>query len=762
MTGQIRVKKRSGELEPLNVDKFNKVIMHACEGLSGVSASEIAIKSNIQFYDKIPSQECMALSIRSAADLITEDTPNYQYVAGRLINYDLRKHVYGSFVPPKVKDHYDRIVEAGYYTPELGWAYTADEWKEFDKIIHHSRDNDLTYAGMEQLRGKYLVRNRVTGEIYETPQMAFLMIAATAFMKQDSEDRMAHVKAAYDAISQFDISLPTPVMAGLRTPERQLSSCTLIETDDNLHSITATGGAIIQYAANRAGIGIGASAIRGMGSPVRGGKVEHTGVIPFYKFLDAAVHSCSQGGVRKGSATLNVHIFHWEIEDIVVLKNNKGSQDNRIRSMDYCIQTNKYFYERFIRGENITLFSPSETPGLLEAFFTDDEKFIELYEKYERSRVRKKSIPAIDLFESIAQERVDTGRIYLMNIDHCNNHGSYIRDVAPIKMTNLCVEVTQHTKPLQGVDDPDGEISLCVLGAVNLGKVNVNSDLEKPCEILVRILNAVIDYQDYPLPAAENSTINRRHIGIGIINLAYWLAKRDYKYDGITAEGKAAVHSLAEAYSYYIIKASIKLAQERGAPCPAFNDTKWSQGLLPIDTYKKEVDEIVDPTLHQDWDALRTELYNHGILNTCLMAGMPSETSSQLSNATNGFEPPISLVSKKGSKDGILKQVVPEIRKLKNKYQLRWDQKSNKGYLEICAIFQKFMDQAISVNTWRDPRDYPDNKIPTSILMEDILYHYRLGGKNLYYHLTMDGAGEMVIDLPEGEIKQEECESCVL
>lgn len=760
----IRVKKRNGDLEPLNVEKFNKVIMRACEGLSGVSASEVALKSNIQFYDKISTSECIKLSIRSAADLITEENPNYQHVAGRLIAYDLRKQVYGSFTPPTVREHYERIRDLGYYTAALTDAYSEEEWYQLNRIVNHSRDDDIVYAGMEQLRGKYLIRNRVTGEYYETPQMAMILLAATCHA-DTTVDRMTHVKDLYDALSTFDISLPTPVMAGLRTPENQLSSCTLIECGDSLDSIIATNGAIMKYAANRAGIGIGTSYIRAEGSSVRNGTVEHTGVRPFLKTMDASVHSCSQGGVRKGSATCNMHIFHYEIQDFIVLKNGKGTQDNRIRTMDYCVHVSKLFYERLIEGGNITLFSPSETPGLVDAFYEDDEKFRELYEKYERSRVRKKVVPAIDLFSAIVQERKETGRIYIMNVDHVNNHGAYIRDVAPIRMTNLCVEITQHTKPMAYLDDPQGEIALCVLSAVNLGKIQQNSDLEKPCMVLVRTLNKIIDQQDYPIPAAAHSTLNRRHIGVGVINLAYWMAKRGIPYEGIDKTGLTTIHGLAEAFSFYMIAASIEMAKE-SRPCAYYDQTKWSQGLMPVDTYKKEVDELVDPKLHYPWESLRLELQKYGIRNTCLMAGMPSETSSQISNATNGFEPPLALVSKKKSKDGVLTQVVPEIRKLKNKYNLRWSQKSNRGYLEICAVFQKFMDQAISINTWRDVGDYEKGEIPVSELLEDLLYSYRIGNKNHYYHLTKDGAGEVEIKPEENSVDEptdeEACDSCTI
>ena len=616
-----------------------------------------------------------------------------------------------------------------------------------DLWIDHSRDETLTYAAMEQLRGKYLVQDRAKKVIHETPQVAFMLIAATLFHRY-GDDRLTYVKEFYDALSSFQISMPTPVMAGVRTNVRQFSSCVLIETEDSLDSINATSGAIVKYVSKRAGIGIGAGRIRALGSPINGGHATHTGVIPFYKHFQTAVRSCSQGGVRGGAATLYYPIWHYEVEDLLVLKNNKGTEDNRIRHLDYGVQFNKLFYERLLHGKDITLFSPSDVPELFEPFFSDIDKFRELYEIAERkTSIKKKKVPAIELFSAFMQERKDTGRIYLMNVDHANDHGSFIAEEAPIRMSNLCCEINLPTKPLEDINDPDGEISLCTLGAVNWGSIKEPKDFKKPCELLVRALDELLSYQDYPVLAAERSTLGRRPLGIGIINFAYWMAKNNMTYTDPNLE---MVDEWTEAWSYYLIKASADLAIEKD-PCHKSKQTKYANKMLPIDTYKKDVDELVEPNFKQDWDSLREQLANNGIRNSTLMALMPSETSSQISNATNGIEPPRALVSVKQSKDGVLKQVVPGIFHLKNKYELLWDQKSPSGYLKICAILQKYVDQGISVNTSYNPVHFEEEKIPMSILLQDLLMFYKYGGKQLYYFNTFDGATDE---------QDEDCESC--
>ena len=766
----MQVQKRDGRLEDINIDKLHKVVMYACEDITGVSASQVEINSQIQFYDKISSEDIQETLIKSAADLISEETPNYQYVAGRLINYHVRKMVYGIFEPPCLCDIVQKNIDTGFYDSEFTDLFTKDEINELQSFIDHSRDEYLTYAAMEQFRGKYLVQNRATGEIFETPQVAYMMIAATLFAKYPADKRMKYIKDYYDAISKFLISLPTPVMAGVRTPQRQFSSCVLIETDDSLDSINATSSSIVKYVSQKAGIGIGAGKIRAIGSKIRSGDATHTGVIPFYKLFQSAVKSCSQGGVRGGAATLYYPIWHLEIEDMLVLKNNKGTEDNRVRHMDYGVQFNKLMYERLIEGGNITLFSPNDVPEVYDAFFTDQDKFKELYEAAERkTSIRKKSIPAVELFSNFVQERKDTGRIYLQNVDHANTHGSFIEDVAPIKQSNLCCEIDLPTKPLTNIDDPEGEISLCTLSAVNWGAIKSLEQMEKVCDLAVRALDELLDYQEYPIEAARVSTMNRRPLGIGIINFAYWMAKNDSTYQEPDLE---MVDTWTEAWSYYLIKASADLAIEKGA-CPKSDETKYSLGITPNQTYKKDVDELIKHQERADWKSLRKQLKETGIRNSTLMALMPAETSAQISNSTNGIEPPRSYVSIKQSKHGVLKQVVPGFPRLKNKYDLLWEQKSPEGYLKIMSILQKYIDQGISVNTSYNPEHFEDEKVPMSMLLQHLVMFYKYGGKQLYYNNTHDGQGEIDINKEETAqvqfiesgnvaplLEDDDCESC--
>ena len=760
----MKVTKRNGHKEDLNIDKLHKVVMYAVDGLTGVSASQVEINSQIQFYDGIASTDIQETLIKSTADLISEETPNYQYVAGRLINYHLRKMVYNTFEPPCLCDIVQKNIDDGFYDPEFVELYTKEEINQLQSYIKHERDEDLTYAAMEQFRGKYLVQNRATGEIFETPQVAYMMIAATLFARYPEKKRMAYVKAYYDAISTFRISLPTPVMAGVRTPQRQFSSCVLIETDDSLDSINATASSIVKYVSQKAGIGIGAGNIRAIGSPIRSGDATHTGVIPFYKLFQSAVKSCSQGGVRGGAATLYYPIWHLDGEDLLVLKNNKGTEDNRVRHMDYGVQFNKLMYERLISGGNITLFSPKDVPELYESFFADQDKFKELYEAAERkTSIRKKSIPAIELFSAFVQERKDTGRIYLMNVDHANTHGAFIEEVAPIRQSNLCCEIDLPTKPLTHINDEEGEISLCTLSAVNWGVIKDFEEMNKVCKLAVRGLDELLDYQKYPVLAAELSTMKRRPLGIGIINLAFWMAKNDMTYQEPNLE---LIDEWAEAWSYSLIKASNKLAMEKGK-CPGTDETKYGLGITPNQTYKKELDELVPHKERQNWKELRKNLKEHGIRNSTLMALMPAETSAQISNSTNGIEPPRGYISIKQSKHGVLKQVVPGFPYYKNKYDLLWDQKSPQGYLKIMAVLQKYIDQGISVNTSYNPEHYDDEKVPMSVLIQDLLMFYKYGGKQLYYNNTFDGQGEIDInkddklpDLEAGELDDEDCESC--
>ena len=739
---QIQIIKRDGKKEPLDLEKMHKVVFYACRDLKNVSASQVEINSHLSFYNNIKSDEIQETLINSSANLISEEAPNYQYVGGRLINYHLRKMVYGQFEPWHILDLIKKNVQEEYYDTELLKTYTEQEWDTINGFIKHSRDENLTYAAMEQFRGKYLVQNRVTGELKETPQMCYMLIAATLFAEYPTNTRLRWVKEYYDAISNFDISLPTPVMAGVRTPQRQFSSCVLIETDDSLDSINATTSSIVKYVSQKAGIGIGAGSIRALGSPIRKGDAYHTGVVPFYKMFQAATRSCSQGGVRNGAATLYYPIWHYEVEDLLVLKNNKGTEDNRVRHMDYGVQFNKLMYERLIAGQDITLFSPHDVPGLYESFFEDQDKFKELYEKAERStKIRKKSIPASKLFAAFMEERKNTGRIYLMNVDNANDHGAFKKDVAPVRQSNLCCEINLPTKPLKSFDDPEGEIALCTLSAINWGNIKDPRDFNKPCELAVRGLDALLTYQNYPVKAAEMSTMKRRPLGVGIINLAYWMAKNNMTYSNPDLD---MIDRWAEAWSYYLIKASADLAVEKGA-CSGSNETKYSDGVLPIDTYKKEVDELVPHKERMAWTSLRKQLQATGIRNSTLMALMPAETSAQISNSTNGIEPPRSLVSIKQSKHGVLKQVVPGIHQLKNKYELLWDQESPEGYIKIMAILQKYIDQGISVNTSYNPTFYEDEKIPMSTMLGHLLTFYKYGGKQLYYFNTYDGAGEIEI-----------------
>lgn len=764
----IQVTKRDGTKEPLNVEKLHKVVFHACEDVTGVSPSEIEIQSQIQFYNGMKTSEIQETLIKSAADLINEDTPNYQFVGGRLINYTLRKEVYDGYEPCHVHDLVVKNTERGFYDPELINHYDENEWNKINGFIKHDRDESLTYVAMEQLRGKYLVQNRVTGEIFETPQMCYILIAATLFHNYPVETRLQYVKDYYDAISLHDISLPTPVMAGVRTPQRQFSSCVLIETGDSLDSISATASAVVKYVSQKAGIGIGGGSIRAIGTPIRKGDAYHTGVIPFYKHFQSAIKSCSQGGVRGGAGTIYYPIWHYEVEDLLVLKNNKGTEDNRVRHMDYGVQFNKLMYERLVTGGDITLFSPSDVPGLFDAFFANQGKFRELYETAERNtRLRKKTIPASQLFSSFMEERKNTGRIYLQNVDNANDHGSFLPDVAPIRQSNLCAEIDLPTKPLNDINDPDGEISLCTLSAINWGNIKSPADFEKACKLAVRGLDALLSYQNYPVLAAQLSTEKRRPLGVGIINFAYWMAKNDLSYQNIDKDGLELVDEWAEAWSYYLIKASADLAVEQGN-ISGIDETKYGQGITPNQTYKKDLDELVKHKERQDWKGLRKQLKATGIRNSTLMALMPSETSAQIANATNGIEPPRSLISVKQSKHGVLKQVVPEFRRLKNKYDLLWDQKSPEGYLKIMAVLQKYIDQGISVNTSYNPVYFEDEKIPMSVLLQHLLMFYKYGGKQLYYFNTFDGQGEIDIDkmtggeLAQGEVDDEDCESCTI
>lgn len=738
----ILVTKRDGSVESLQLDKIHRVVTWAAENLENVSVSQVEIKAQLQFNNNslIKTEAIHETLIKSAADLISPEEPNYQYLAARLAIFHLRKKAYGEFTPPPLEVHVKKLVELGFYDPLLLQEYTSEEFEAMDAEISHQRDMNFSYAAVKQLEGKYLIQDRVTHAVYESPQFAYMLIGASLFMNYgkiyNKEVRLNYIKKFYNLASTFKISLPTPIMSGARTKTRQYSSCVLIETDDNLDSIYTTAHAIGKYVSQRAGIGIGAGAIRALGSAIRGGEAVHTGVIPFYKHFQTAVKSCSQGGVRGGAATLFYPLWHLEVESLLVLKNNKGIDENRVRHLDYGIQLNKIMYERLRSNSMITLFSPNEVPGLYEAFFADQEEFERLYVKYEKDpTIRKKQIPAKDLFSILVGERASTGRIYIMHVDHVNTHGAFLPEVAPVRQSNLCMEITLPTKPLTNIKDTDGEIALCTLSAFNLGEIDSLTDLEESADIMVRALDQLLDIQDYPVLAAQNASMSRRTLGVGVTNYAYYLAKNGVKYSDGSAN--ALTHRTFEAIQYYLLKASNQLAKEFGK-CSKFNETTYSKGILPIDTYKKDLDAVCNEPLHYDWEALREEIVTHGLRNSTLSAIMPCETSSQITNSTNGIEPPRGYVSIKSSKEGALKIVVPEFERLKDQYELLWDIKDNTGYLQLVGIMQKFIDQSISANTNYDPNKFTGGRVPLQTMLKDLMISYKLGVKTLYYHNTRD------------------------
>ena len=756
MNQSLLVTKRDGSKERINLDKIHRVLDWAAEGLNNVSVSQVELRSHIQFYDGIRTADIHETIIKAAADLISRDAPDYQYLAARLAIFHLRKKAYGQFEPPKLYDHVVKLVEMGKYDKHLLEDYTAEEFAQMDEFIDHWRDMNFSYAAVKQLEGKYLVQNRVSGEIYESAQFLYILVAACLFSNYPRETRLSYVKRFYDAVSTFKISLPTPIMAGVRTPTRQFSSCVLIECGDSLDSINATSSAIVKYVSQRAGIGINAGRIRALGSPIRGGEAFHTGCIPFYKHFQTAVKSCSQGGVRGGAATLFYPLWHLEVESLLVLKNNRGVEGNRVRHMDYGVQLNRLMYQRLIKGGDITLFSPSDVPGLYDAFFADQDEFERLYMQYEADdSIRKQKVKAVELFSLMMQERASTGRIYIQHVDHCNTHSPFDPAIAPVRQSNLCLEIALPTKPLSDVNDENGEIALCTLSAFNLGVIESLDDLEELAVLAVRALDALLDYQDYPILAAKRGAMGRRTLGIGVINYAYYLAKNGVRYSDGSANN--LTHKTFEAIQYYLLKASNELAKEQGA-CPWFNETTYAQGVLPIDTYKKDLDTICNEPLHYDWETLRCEIKQHGLRNSTLSALMPSETSSQISNATNGIEPPRGHISIKASKDGILRQVVPEYERLKNAYELLWEMPNNDGYLQLVGLMQKFIDQSISANTNYDPSRFPSGKVPMKQLLKDLLTAYKFGAKTLYYQNTRDGAEDVQDDL-QAVAEDDGCES---
>ena len=761
-TKEINVIKRDGTKTPLDLDKVHRMVELACEGLAGVSESHVEVNSGLQFFDGIKTSDIQEILIRSANDLISLEAPNYQYVAARLLLFSLRKSVYGEHPDkhPHLRAHVDRCIASGIYDAGIVNQYTLEEWDKLNSFIDHDRDYLFTYAGIRQVADKYLVQDRSTGEIYETPQFMYIMVAATLFQDDDKFYRLDYVKKYYDAISKHRLNIPTPIMGGVRTPIRQFASCVLVDIDDTLDSIFSSDMAIGKYVAQRAGIGINAGRIRGINSKIRGGEVQHTGVVPFLKKFESTVRCCTQNGIRGGSATVHFPIWHQEIEDILVLKNNKGTEDNRVRKLDYSIQLSKIFYARFIQDAEITLFSPHDVPDLFDAFGTD--KFDELYESYEKNKeIPKKTVGAQKLILDLLKERAETGRLYIMNIDHCNDHSSFKDKVS---MSNLCQEITLPTDPIQHIDG-SGEIALCILSAINVGKINKLEEIDELCELAVRGLDALIDYQQYPVNAAKQSTLNRRSLGIGYIGLAHYLAKNGAKYDSVKAFD--LVHKLTERFQFALLTASNRMAMEKG-PCGYFGKTKYADGILPIDTYKKEVDEIIPNDLSCDWEFLRGRILEYGLRHSTLSAQMPSESSSVVSNATNGIEPPRDYLSVKKSKKGPLKQIVPSYQSLKNNYTLLWDMANNEGYIKVTAVMQKFFDQAISGNWSYNPENYPNNEVPMQVMANDLLTTYKYGWKTSYYQNTYDAKkdGDETSDNVDNLInellttEEEDCDSC--
>ena len=766
MSNGITVIKRNGDKDSLNLSKVHKMVEHACEGLAGVSASQVEISSGIQFFDGMKTSQIQEILVRSASDLISLESPNYQYVASRLLLFDLRKALNNHYEDhPPILDHVKKCADLDVYDKTIIEKYTDEEWKEIDSYIDYGRDYLFSYAGMRQVVDKYLVQDRSSGELYETPQQMYIMIALTLFQRYPKEKRLDYVRRYYNAISKHKINIPTPVMAGVRTPLRQFASCVLVDVDDTLDSIFSSDMAIGYYIAQRAGIGINAGRIRGINSKIRGGEVQHTGVIPFLKKFEATVRCCTQNGIRGGSATVHFPIWHQEIEDILVLKNNKGTEDNRVRKLDYSIQISKLFYARFMQNKDISLFSPHDAPKLYDAFGTPE--FDELYLEYENdTSVPRKTIGGQELFMSLLKERSETGRIYIMNIDHCNSHSSF-KD--KVNMSNLCQEITLPTEPINHIDDPNGEIALCILSAINVGKITQLDQMDELCDLAVRALEELIDYMDYPVEAAKRSTLARRSLGVGYIGLAHYLAKNGLKYSD--PEAWKLVHDLTESFQYHLLKASNNIAKEKGA-CEGFSHTKYSDGVLPIDTYKKEVDEIVSNNLNYDWNTLRNDIQEFGLRHSTLSAQMPSESSSVVSNATNGIEPPRDFLSIKKSKKGPLKQIVPGYPHLKSHYTLLWDMQDNGGYIRITAVMQKFFDQAISGNWSYNPSNYPNNEVPMSVMTKDLIETYKYGWKTSYYQNTYDAKSDLDVEDTKVSLEalvsnietsnESECESCTI
>jgi ribonucleoside-diphosphate reductase alpha chain len=772
----ITVVKRSGEKVPLDISKIQRQVAYDCKGIDGVSPSMIEIKAQIELHDGMSTETIDELLLKAMVDLIDEEenpeinNVNYQYVAGRQKVSMLRKEVYGSYTPPALYDIVKRNVEVGMYTEELLEWYTEEEWKIIDLFIDHDKDESYTYAAIAQLAEKYLVQNRATGQIYETPQVRYAIAAATAFHNEPKDKRLKYVKEYYECASDGHFTLATPVLAGLGTPTKQFSSCVLISSDDTLDSIFASGEMMAKYASKRAGIGLELGRIRPVGAPIRNGEIKHTGMIPFLKKWFADLRSCSQGGIRNASCTVTFPVWHAQFEDLIVLKNNQGTEEVRVRQMDYSVVVNKMFWNRYRKGENISLFDPHEVPDLYQAYYRDSAEFERLYLKYEADKsIKKKVLSAEQVFkEGILKERTDTGRIYLVNIDNVINQGPFDTRVDPIYQSNLCQEILLPTRPFQRIEDPEGRIALCTLGSINWGAFNTPQQMRKACRVLVRSLSNLLNYQDFLSIQSKLANTDFEPLGVGITNLAYWHAKRSFKYG--EADALAEVKRWMEHQAYYLTETSVELAQEKG-PCGRSQHTYYGKGVFPWERRAEGVNELTDFTPSMDWEPLRERMKTYGIRNATLMAVAPVESSSVVLNSTNGIEMPMEMISVKESKAGSFVQVVPEYRRLKNRYQLMWDQQNCEAYLKTAAVLAAYIDQSLSTNTFYNPAHFPGGKVPGTLIAKNLMLSYKWGLKTIYYSLinkvgakaSVTGTATPVLAEPITMYEDDaDCEACKL
>jgi len=771
----ISVVKRSGKVVPLDIAKIQRQVAHDCKGIDNVSPSMVEIKAQIELHDGISTETIDELLLKAMVNLIDEtenpdiNNVNYQYVAGRQKVSMLRKSVYGTYTPPPLYDIVKTNVDAGMYTSELLDWYTKDEWDIIDLFLDHGKDENYTYAAIAQLAEKYLVQNRATGQIYESPQVRYAVAAATAFHNEPKEKRLKYVKEYYECASDGHFTLATPVLAGLGTTTKQFSSCVLISSDDTLDSIFAAGEIMAKYASKRAGIGLEIGRIRPLGAPIRNGEIKHTGMIPFLKKWFGDLRSCSQGGVRNASCTVTFPVWHYQFEDLIVLKNNQGTEETRVRQMDYSVVVNKMFWNRFAKNENITLFDPHDVPDLYEAYYRDSEEFEKLYTMYESKRgIKKKVLPAVEIFKNgILKERTDTGRIYLVFIDNVINQGPFDTKLDPIYQSNLCQEILLPTKPFQRIEDEAGRIALCTLGSVNWGAFKTPQEMRKACRVLVRSLSNLLSYQDFLSVQSKLANLDFEPLGVGITNLAYWHAKRNFKYG--EPEALAEVKRWMEHQAYYLTETSVELAQERGA-CKLSAQTYYGKGIFPWERRSEGVNELTDFSPSMDWESLREKLLKYGIRNATLMAVAPVESSSVVLNSTNGIEMPMELISVKESKAGSFVQVVPEYKRLKNRYQMMWDQKDCVEYLKTSAVLAVYIDQSLSTNTFYNPAYFAEGKVPGTLIAKNLMLAYKWGIKTIYYSLINKVGSKAALQedniipfVKQDIIEDEEyCESCVL